>query len=270
MTPADKRIAELIERWLASVDLHLQYVDLSPDQYSEAQAWPKHDRPSRWVLELARQKVLELKAQCESRVSMGDGKFAESLELMAFLANLVGSQHIQRFIPLASPNKPAAAKPKGEPRVPATPAKAARTSDPDATREMPKLNAGSESTREMPKIQASTESTREMPKLKAPPAPARSKPSPEPKADRAPAKAETKKPVSRPAPTAVPAAAPANGNDLEEKIVADAIRLMRWGRQWHEIAELIARIADRPNIGEVRRILRTHRATIETQVGAEA
>ena len=32
---------------------------------------------------------------------MGDSKFAEALELMAFLANLVGIQNIQRFIPLA-------------------------------------------------------------------------------------------------------------------------------------------------------------------------
>ena len=252
MTPADKRIAELIERWLASVDLHLKYVDLSQEEYTQVQAWPRHDRPTRWVLELARQKVLELKTQCESRVSMGDGKFAESLELMAFLANLVGSQHIQRFIPLANP--------KAE-RV-APQAKPARSADPEATREMPRLTPGAETTREMPRIQATNESTREMPKLRTAP------PAAQPKAssEKSPAK-EAKKTAAR-APAPMPAA-PVSNADLEEKIVADAVRLMRWGRPWHELAELIARIADRPNITEIRRVLRAHRGAIESQVGAE-
>ena len=92
MTPADRRITELIDKWLASIDLHLKYVELSDAAYARVQAWPKHDRPTRWVLEVARQKILELKAQCETRHAMGDGRFSESLELMAFLANLVGIQ----------------------------------------------------------------------------------------------------------------------------------------------------------------------------------
>src|SRR5688572_33348573 len=105
MTPADRRITELIDKWLASIDLHLKYVELSDAAYARAQAWPKHDRPTRWVLEVARQKILELKAQCEARQAMGDSKFSESLELMVFLANLVGIQHIQRFVPLADPSR---------------------------------------------------------------------------------------------------------------------------------------------------------------------
>src|SRR6185503_14929591 len=105
MTPADRRIAELIDKWVASIDLHLKYVELSDAAYARVQPWPKHDRPTRWVLEVARQKVLELKAQCETRRAMGDGKYSESLELMAFLTNLVGIQHIQRFIPLADPTR---------------------------------------------------------------------------------------------------------------------------------------------------------------------
>ena len=105
MTPADRRITELIDKWLASIDLHLKYVELSDAAYARVQAWPKHDRPTRWVLEVARQKILELKAQCETRQAMGDSKFSESLELMAFLANLVGIQHIQRFVPLADPSR---------------------------------------------------------------------------------------------------------------------------------------------------------------------
>src|SRR3990170_9114530 len=103
MTPADRRITELIDKWLTSIDLHLQYVELSDAAYARAQPWQQHDRPTRWVLEVARQKVLELQQHCAARQAMGDAKFSESLELMAFLANLVGIQHIQRFIPLADP-----------------------------------------------------------------------------------------------------------------------------------------------------------------------
>src|SRR3954468_1344513 len=105
MTPADRRIAELIDKWLVSIDLHLKYAELSDAAYARVQPWPRHDRPTRWVLEVARQKILELKAQCETRQAMGDSRFAEALELMAFLANLVGIQHIQRFIPLADPSR---------------------------------------------------------------------------------------------------------------------------------------------------------------------
>ena len=105
MTPADRRITELIDKWLTSIELHLQYTELSDAAYARVQPWQKHDRPTRWVLEVARQKVLELKQHCETRQAMGDSKFSESLELMAFLANLVGIQHIQRFIPLADPAK---------------------------------------------------------------------------------------------------------------------------------------------------------------------
>src|SRR5688572_4540403 len=105
MTPADRRISDLIDKWLKSIDLHLHYVELSDAAYARAQPWPKHDRPTRWVLEVARQKTLELKQHCETRQAMGDSKFAESLELMSFLANLVGIQHISRFIPLADPSQ---------------------------------------------------------------------------------------------------------------------------------------------------------------------
>jgi hypothetical protein len=46
-------------------------------------------------------------------------------------------------------------------------------------------------------------------------------------------------------------------------VVEDAVRLLRWGRKWHELGELIARLPQRPSVGETRRILRTHRARIE-------
>src|SRR5690606_12985587 len=108
------------------------------------QPWQKHDRPTRWVLEVARQKVLELKQHCETRQAMGDGRFSESLELMGFLANLVGIQHIQRFIPLADPAKADAAAGNSQtveaPTViRATPAQRSRTPSEEPTREMPQL-----------------------------------------------------------------------------------------------------------------------------------
>ena len=49
----------------------------------------------------------------------------------------------------------------------------------------------------------------------------------------------------------------------ERLVIEDAVRLLQWGRQWHELGELIARIAERPGLTEVRRTLRTHRVPIE-------
>ncbi len=143
MTPADRRVTELIDKWLTSIDLHLQYVELSDAAYARVQPWQKHDRPTRWVLEVARQKVLELKQHCETRQAMGDSKFSESLELMAFLANLVGIQHIQRFIPLADPAKADAAAGTSQtveaPTVIRAPTQRSRAASEEPTREMPQL-----------------------------------------------------------------------------------------------------------------------------------
>src|SRR5215510_7039703 len=143
MTPADRRITELIDKWLTSIDLHLKYVELSDAAYARVQPWPKHDRPSRWLLEVARQKVLELKAQCETRQAMGDGRFSESLELMAFLANLVGLQHIQRFVPLADPARadtgPSASQTMEQPASAKQAPQRARPAGDDTTREMQRM-----------------------------------------------------------------------------------------------------------------------------------
>jgi hypothetical protein len=237
--PADQRIAELIGRWLASIDQHLRYAELGDAQYREAQAWPQHDRPTRWVLELARQKVLELKVQCEERAAKGDGKFAEALELMAFLSNLVGLQHIQRFIPLATPvavSEPTQEAPKPKSSTPAKP------------------------------VPRTDEATREMPRLKVPHGAVAPKAAPAavPKAQPRTDVKDGKKP---PAPAAKPGPVPvAVTVGLQTKIVADAIRLLKWGKQWHELAELIARIAERPPAADIRKILRTHKADIESKV----
>jgi len=48
-------------------------------------------------------------------------------------------------------------------------------------------------------------------------------------------------------------------------VVADAVRLISWGREWPQLASLIARLANRPPEAEVWKILRKHRAEIETQ-----
>ena len=258
MTPADRRITELIDKWLASIDLHLKYVELSDAAYARAQAWPKHDRPTRWVLEVARQKILELKAQCETRQAMGDGKFSEALELMAFLANLVGIQHIQRFVPLADPSRT-------EP-VSSTTATVEGVQPPRAAPSQKPRPSGDDTTREMHRIKATAPSP-----PRAAPTPPRAAPAPVPPAKRtdgakAPARAAAP-PPSRPA-TAAKSAAPAA--DVRGKIIADAIRLLKWGKSWHELAELIERIADRPSAGEIRKVLRANRGEIEAKASAQA
>ena len=49
----------------------------------------------------------------------------------------------------------------------------------------------------------------------------------------------------------------------------DAIRLLKWGKSWHELAELIERIAERPPAAEIRKVLRANRAEIEEKAGVE-
>jgi hypothetical protein len=246
MTPADRRISELIDKWLASIELHLQYVELSDAAYARAQPWPKHDRPSRWVVEVARQKALELKQHCETRQAMGDSKFAESLELMCFLANLVGIQNIQRFIPLAEAGKQCtgsatATSPTLEATVIKPDVARARAPAEEATREMPKLKPAA------PRPAAAAASPKAAAPKAAPPPP------PRPAAQRtAPAKAAE-------------ALSGTLSGDVKSKIIADAIRLLKWGKPWHELAELIGRIADRPPVAEIRKVLRTHKADIESK-----
>jgi hypothetical protein len=249
MTPADRRITELIDKWLASIDLHLKYVELSDAAYARVQAWPKHDRPTRWVLEVARQKILELKAQCETRQAMGDGRFSEALELMSFLANLVGIQHIQRFVPLADPSRT-------EPVVSSTTATVEVAQPPRAAAPAQKPRpTGDDTTREMPRIKAT-----------APPPP-RPAPAPSPAKRTDGAKAPTRAAVAPPPRPAAAAAAKSTtvSAELRGKIIADGIRLLKWGKSWHELPELIERIAERPSAAEIRKVLRANRADIEAK-----
>ncbi len=236
MNPADKRVTELLDKWLTSLELHLKYAALGDADYAAVQPWPKHDRPTRWIIELARQKTLELQSHLEARLAMGDGKFSDALELTVFLANLVGSQHVQRFIPLAETDKEQKIAPPPQKPIPSK-------SQPDP--------APADRTREMPRLQAAAPARKntEAPAPVKPAAPPRSAP----------------KAAKKAAPAATPAGKSTTGPALQKKIMADAVRLLKWGKEWHELADLIARIADRPPAAEIRRILRSHKAEIEMQ-----
>jgi len=196
MSAAEQRIAELLERWLASVELHARYLQLDDDEYARVQDWPRHQRPTKWVLELAHARLLELKRLLADREARGDTGFSEALELMGFLTTLLGSEHVERFIPLAK-LEPAAGKPAP------TPAPA--------------------------------------------PAPART------------ASRPARKSPARPQPAAgVP-------DKVAATVIADAVRFLNWGREWPQLASLIARLADRPPEQVILQILREHRAAIETK-----
>jgi hypothetical protein len=41
--------------------------------------------------------------------------------------------------------------------------------------------------------------------------------------------------------------------------------LVQWGRKWYELPELIARMAGRPALPEVRRILKENKAAIDAK-----
>ena len=145
MSTAHKRVSELLDRWLASVELHARYLALDDTSYAKVQEWPKHQRPTKWVVELARTRVGEMKQQLAARRDQGDESFAESLELMSFLTNLLGSEHIDRYIPLAAKKQNTAAsgtvkrprlktaEDKATPRTAASPARAHHSPKPAAT-----------------------------------------------------------------------------------------------------------------------------------------
>jgi hypothetical protein len=209
MTPADDRVLQLLQKWQKSLDLHARYADLPEDQYWLVQPWPNHQRPTKWVVDLARQRLADLQAIVKTRLATGDPSLCEALELMSFLTNLVGSQHVERFVPIAEPER---------------------------ERQLEKAKA--------PKSTGAT-STATVVKASAPPKAA--------KAAGAKAKATAKAPK------------PVNDTTVTT-VVKDAARLLSWGRDWHELPEAIARIAGRPNVAQVRQILRTSREAIEAQV----
>jgi hypothetical protein len=282
-TPADQRLLELLEKWLKSLELHLRYSSLDNDSYSKIQPWPEHQRQSRWIIDLAVQKAVTLRSQIEERIKLGDSKFSDSLELMTFLANLIGSEHIERFIPLADPANEIlgpTAPPDGQAQEP--PPEAVT-----ATREMPEFVASkrqpapvgtaqvARTERKQPDAKPAPRAATKQPAKLAPP----SKPAPPP-AKLAPPPAKAALPAAKPAAPPAARSAPAKpvGNskavpaadaagDAREQVMADAARLVQWGRKWYELAELIARMADRPSLPEVRRILKDNKTAIEKKAG---
>jgi hypothetical protein len=105
MTPADDRVLQLLQKWQKSLDLHARYADLPEDQYWLVQPWPNHQRPTKWVIDLARQRLADLQNIVRTRLSAADPSLSEALEMMSFLTNLVGSQNIERFVPIAEPDR---------------------------------------------------------------------------------------------------------------------------------------------------------------------
>jgi hypothetical protein len=280
-TPADQRLLELLEKWLKSLELHAKYAGLDSDSYWKVQPWPEHQRPSRWIIDLASQKAVALKAQVLERIAQGDTKFCDSLELMTFLANLIGSEHIERFIPLADEagerelERSAQAKAEADAKAVAQ-RPAARSAEPRAstgttsvTREMPKFAAAKRPAQKPGAARGAPDSptaTREMPQLanakrRAPPPVSTANVTRTERrgADAAPGRPTAKQPAK--------ISAAQSAEATRQQVIADAARLVQWGRKWYELAELIARMADRPPLPEVRRILKDNKTAIEKKAG---
>jgi len=213
MTPADERIVQLLAKWRKSLELHTRYTRLSDDQYWLVQPWPQHQRPTPWIVDLASQRLADLQRIVQTRVAAGDPSLSEALELMSFLANLVGSQHVQRYIPMA---------------------------EPEQQRPIESLTVQD-----------------------GPPAPA-------PIDETQPvAAARASEPDVQP-PEAVDETPAADGDEFDTEVVRDAVRLMSWGREWHELPAAIARMAGRPKTPRIREILKAHRESIEQQATARS
>jgi hypothetical protein len=269
-----EQLEALLDRWQTSLDLHAKYSALDEARYWHVQPWPKHERPQRWIIQLARKRILALKRIVTQRQTEGDRAFIEGIEIMGFLATLVGLTTVERYIPLATHEterrdvlsaNPAqlAAKPAAE---------TARSRTPPAAREREPTSRTAENRRAVEagatsQHKRNAETTRQMPvlpnsrvyrMLAAQRAGVPLKQS----APAAPAKRELRRDAQRPA-TVKPRKAPATITQAEHVVIADAVRLLGWGKQWHELAEMIARLAERPSPSEIRRILRTYREHID-------
>jgi hypothetical protein len=259
-TPADQRLLELLDKWLKSLELHAKYASLDDDSYWKIQPWVEHQRPSRWIIDVAKQKTLALRANVQERVKMNDAKYSDSLELMIFLANLVGSEHIERFIPVADP--------ENERQVTHAPGDTVRTPVDSATgtREMPKFLAAGRA----PPPPGTAQVARTERKNAAQPKPA-ARPSKQPARLGTSKPASPVKPSGKTAPAKTAPAAPAGRDAPSEaaraQVVSDAARLVQWGRRWYELPELIARMAGRPSLPDVRLILKENKAAIDAQAG---
>ena len=112
-----------------------------------------------------------------------------------------------------------------------------------ATREMPKFL--------VPKRAAAPAGTAQVARTERKPVPA-AKPAP--------------KSPSRPPAKKAPPPGGLGPQEARDQVIADAARLVQWGRKWFELPELIARMADRPSLPEVRRILKEDKTAIEKKI----
>jgi hypothetical protein len=248
--PGEKpgQLEALLERWQTSLDLHARYAALDDARYWHVQPWPRHERPQRWIIQLARKRILALKRSVAQRMTEGDRAFIEGVETMGFLATLVGLTSVERFIPLATHETERREVLAAKPEPARDAAETARSRSAENRRAVELATRGGEPRR-------TAETTRQMPALPAARAAARA-----PNARR-----EVRRDPQRPA-TIKPKKAPSTITQAEHVVIADAVRLLGWGRQWHELAEMIARLAERPAPSEIRRILRTYRDHIEAIV----
>ena len=156
------QLEALLERWQISLDLHARYAALDDARYWHVQPWPKHERPQRWIIQLARKRILALKRIVAQRQAEGDRAFIEGIETMGFLATLVGLTSVERFIPLAThetERREVLAREAREPRSPPAPEAAAdrAAGATTAPRAMPASRTGehrrtAETTRQMPAL----------------------------------------------------------------------------------------------------------------------
>jgi len=268
------KLEALLDRWQTSLDLHARYATLDDARYWHVQPWPKHERPQRWIIQLARKRILALKRIVTQRQNEGDAAFLEGIETMGFLASLVGLTSVERFIPLATheterrevldalpeevESRPAHEAPR--PRATPVPADNPRPRNADNRR-------AAETTARTGEHRRGVESTRQMPAL------AQARTERAPVSQRAGSQSRQAAPAAQPrrevrrepqrAAAVKPRKAPSSITQPEHVVIADAVRLLEWGKQWHEIAEMIARLSERPSPSEIRRILRTYREHID-------
>jgi hypothetical protein len=270
------QLEALLERWQTSLDLHAKYSSLDDTRYWHVQPWPRHERPQRWIIQLARKRILALKRIVAQRQAEGDRAFIEGIEIMGFLATLVGLTSVERFIPLASheTERRDVLTAKPEQLAPKASADSTRSRAPAAARERER-DSGSRTAenrrvvqqREHVEHKRTAETTREMPvmpntKMYRMLAQQRAGvPFKEPAAP-GPPRRDARRDATRPA-TIKPRKAPSTVTETEHLVIADAVRLLGWGKQWHELAEMIARLAERPGITEIRRVLRAYREQID-------
>jgi hypothetical protein len=250
----DSQLDSLLARWEASLTLHAKYASLDEERYRHVQPWPKHERPAPWIIALARQRVAALRRIVAQRQAEGDRTFIEALEMMTFVANLAGLQNVERFIPLATVENErrevlAAPQPHADLlRTSGSTNNRNRRAD-EVTQEMPQLPASK--VHRMLAQQRAGVATKTVATAQAT------------------AKRDAKR-AERPSRAATPTKTIGEPAPHELLVIDDAVRLMGWGRKWHELSELIPRLAGRPSPAETRRILREQRAGIEKRAGSGA